>query len=282
MGRCSAGRWEAKVRVCRHSKGGSRETPGFAEEGPEREDLRVKAVEPFPSNTTVGEFLQHWLALASQRAPEHMGALQPLCAPHDATLGRFVTISLSASQIRTMEDSPSQREEACTPNRASLSRGASQCAEEAVRQSLLDRNPTSDVTAPRIVRKELHTLSRDQVKQLLSVSEGGRWHALWGLLVTTGLRLGEACALRWSDVDFVRGVATVQRSVQRQKGKACCSLSQRQQGAVEQSDCRKAQWICLRRTGTLSKTSEGAPVNPGVSIASYSLRSPVGLWIRAG
>jgi integrase len=53
----------------------------------------------------------------------------------------------------------------------------------------------------------------------LSVSEGGRWHALWGLLVTTGMRLGEACALRWNDVDFVRGVATVQRSVQRQKGK---------------------------------------------------------------
>jgi len=90
---------------------------------------------------------------------------------------------------------------------------------EAVRQGLLDRNPSSDVTAPRIVRKELHTLSRGQVKQLLSVSEGGRWHALWGLLVTTDLRLGEACALRWSDVDFVRGVATVQRSVQRQKGK---------------------------------------------------------------
>jgi integrase len=71
------------------------------------------------------------------------------------------------------------------------------------------------VTAPRIVRKELCTLSRHQVKQLFAISKGTRWHALWALLIATGMRLGEATALRWQGIDFARGVATIQRSLQR-------------------------------------------------------------------
>jgi integrase len=134
-------------------------------------------------------------------------------------LGKNRLTSLSASQIRIMEHSLLNEKGLASRTVRHCHAVLHNALNEAVRQDLLDRNPTSDVTAPRIVRKELCTLSRDQVKQLLSVSEGGRWHALWGLLVTTGMRLGEACALRWNDVDFVRGVATVQRSVQRQRGK---------------------------------------------------------------
>jgi integrase len=36
--------------------------------------------------------------------------------------------------------------------------------------------------------------------------------------VTTGLRLGEALALRWSDLDLKEGRATIRRAVQRQRG----------------------------------------------------------------
>ncbi len=173
-----------------------------------------------PVDTTVNEFLQHWLSLAKSNVRpstwEHYGLCVRRMAP---LLGKIRLTSLSPSQIRLMEDTLLNEKGLAGRTVRHCHAVLHNALNEAVRQNLLDRNPTSDVTAPRVVRKELRTLSRDQVKQLLSVSEGGRWHALWGLLVTTGMRLGEACALRWNDVDFMRGVATVQRSVQRQKGK---------------------------------------------------------------
>lgn len=44
-----------------------------------------------------------------------------------------------------------------------------------------------------------------------------RGHFILSILLTlnSGLRLGELCALRWSDIDFSSGVISVQRTVQR-------------------------------------------------------------------
>jgi integrase len=89
---------------------------------------------------------------------------------------------------------------------------------QAVVLGLLQRNPAKDLAAPRVTRREMQTLSPDEVRRLLSSSAGSRWHALWAVLVTTGLRLGEATAMRWSDLGLSKGTATIQRSVQRQKG----------------------------------------------------------------
>ena len=41
----------------------------------------------------------------------------------------------------------------------------------------------------------------EQVSKLLDVSMGGRWHALWAVMVGVGLRPGEAMGLTWNDVD---------------------------------------------------------------------------------
>jgi integrase len=44
-----------------------------------------------------------------------------------------------------------------------------------------------------------YRLAREEVESLLRVSSG-RWRVLWTLFVFTGARLGEALALRWSDI----------------------------------------------------------------------------------
>jgi integrase len=102
---------------------------------------------------------------------------------------------------------------------------------QAVVLRLLQRNPAKDLAAPRVARREMRTLSRDEVRRLLSSSAGSRWHALWAILVTTGLRLGEATALRWSDLDLSKGTATIQRSVQRQKGVGMVFVEPKTQGS---------------------------------------------------
>ena len=89
---------------------------------------------------------------------------------------------------------------------------------KALQWSLIGRNPTEAVSVPRPERTEMRTLTEDEVKRLFAATEGDRFHALWVLLVTTGLRLGEATGLKWEDVDFGNGRLFVRRALQRQRG----------------------------------------------------------------
>lgn len=89
---------------------------------------------------------------------------------------------------------------------------------QAVMWRMIPSNPSDGVRPPRADRKELRTLSEDEVRHLLEVTTGMRDHGLWAVLVTTGLRLGEALALRWSDINLREGLVTVRRAVQRQRG----------------------------------------------------------------
>jgi len=64
----------------------------------------------------------------------------------------------------------------------------------------------------------MQTLTEEEVGRLFQASRGHRLHALWVLLATTGLRIGEALGLLWSDVDFASGRLVVNRALQRQPG----------------------------------------------------------------
>jgi integrase len=90
---------------------------------------------------------------------------------------------------------------------------------QAVLWGLMLRNSTEAVTVPRPTRREMHTLTEDEVGRLFEASRGHSLHALWVLLATTGLRLGEALGLLWSDIDFANGRLVVNRALQRQMGR---------------------------------------------------------------
>lgn len=83
--------------------------------------------------------------------------------------------------------------------------------DHAVRVRLLHQNPTLHVSLPKVQAKEMRVLSRDEVKTFLRAARQDRYAALWELLLATGMRPGEAEALRWEDI---RGdVAVVRRSL---------------------------------------------------------------------
>lgn len=70
----------------------------------------------------------------------------------------------------------------------------------AVKRDLLLRNPARLIDTPRAHVVEKTVLTPDQTRLLLTRTEGETWHALWTLLALYGLRIGEAHALRWSDI----------------------------------------------------------------------------------
>jgi integrase len=46
------------------------------------------------------------------------------------------------------------------------------------------------------------------------VAEKSEWYALFALALTTGMRPSEYLALKWTDIDFSRGTASVSRTIQ--------------------------------------------------------------------
>jgi integrase len=72
----------------------------------------------------------------------------------------------------------------------------------AVRDGALGINPSAAIRRPKVTHREAHYLTPDQVADLLQAAEAGRYTSLFALLVHTGLRRGEALALRWTDVDL--------------------------------------------------------------------------------
>lgn len=89
-------------------------------------------------------------------------------------------------------------------------------------EPILVRNPAKGVTLTRRMvkakpRLKKKSLTKVEFGRYLNIIDGHKWGILLELLVTTGLRNGEARALKWSDIDFDTGLLTVQRSVSNQK-----------------------------------------------------------------
>jgi integrase len=83
----------------------------------------------------------------------------------------------------------------------------------AVEHDLLTKNPCSGVVLPRIGRKKPNVLTQEECRRLIEAAKGRR---LWFLLlvaITTGARLGEMLALRWSDFDLNNLRIHIHRSV---------------------------------------------------------------------
>jgi integrase len=86
---------------------------------------------------------------------------------------------------------------------------------DAVRWRYINRNPAGEVSPPQEYQREIHVLTPEQVKQLLTAAHGDRLEAAYVLPATVGLRQGECLALRYEDIDFKQGTLTVRRTVWR-------------------------------------------------------------------
>lgn len=67
---------------------------------------------------------------------------------------------------------------------------------------LIGRNPMDPLTAPKKTTRDMQVWSAAQIRAFLAAQEATRLYPIWRLICTTGMRRGEVCGLRWSDVDW--------------------------------------------------------------------------------
>ena len=94
-----------------------------------------------------------------------------------------------------------------------------QAFEDAVKERLISKNPTKGTTIPKKSRGELQVLNKEQLDRFLAeVDKDEIWRDFFYTELTTGLRRGEICGLKWCDFDEKHGTLSICRNATAKKG----------------------------------------------------------------
>lgn len=90
--------------------------------------------------------------------------------------------------------------------------------EKAVKERLIYRNPSVGCKLPPKRAKEMKILSNAEIERLLAQAKAENCFEFFLLELVTGLRLGEICSLKWSDLNMQTGLLQIVRQASLQKG----------------------------------------------------------------
>ena len=149
---------------------------------------------------------EHYKRIAEQHIRGKIGGLA-LGALTPLVLQRFVTELLQSGNRKTGKG---------------LSANSAKAVISVVQSSLRTANLlglTAEYAAdklrrPKIAERRVECFTLDEQKKIESAVSESKKDKLYGILLClySGLRIGELIALRWSDIDFSKGVLTVSRS----------------------------------------------------------------------
>ncbi|MBR6510498.1 MAG: site-specific integrase [Clostridia bacterium] len=89
----------------------------------------------------------------------------------------------------------------------------------AVQEHLIPSNPTEKTVRPKTVKKEKKVLTNEQLNRFINEVELEiEWRDFFYTELTTGLRRGEICGLKWSDFDEENGRININRSIEVKNG----------------------------------------------------------------
>lgn len=92
-----------------------------------------------------------------------------------------------------------------------------QAMEQAKINGLIMQNPTDNAIIPKSQKKEMRVLSVEEQLRLLNVVHQHRLGFAIKFDLATGLRIGELCALKWSDLNYQKKTVKISRTLQRIK-----------------------------------------------------------------
>ncbi len=175
-----------------------------------------------PGKTTLGEFLERWLAdyVKPNLSPRTTEGYEHIIRQHIApALGNTILTALKPEHLQRYyaeKQSTGRRD-----GKGGLSgktvrhhhitlHGALQSA---VKWGLIARNPADAVSPPRFQRKELHTMTESDIQSLLDAVRNTPYFAIYHLALYTGMRRSEILALKWTDIDLILCQLSVTRTL---------------------------------------------------------------------
>ena len=86
--------------------------------------------------------------------------------------------------------------------------------EDARKEHIIVKNPTEGAVIPKAETTPMKILNEEQLEKFIEeIEKEPLWYDFFYMEITTGLRRGEICGLRWEDYDADRKILTIRRSV---------------------------------------------------------------------
>lgn len=174
-----------------------------------------------PSNITLGSWLVTWIqeykkAAISQRTLERYVELAGKCA----TVAGIKLQQLTVPQVQALY-SQLAGDGLSAHTIDKVHKVLKAAMKKALQVGLVPRNIIDAVEPPKFERThEIVTFTRTEVDAILSAAREhnqGRYYCFILLAITTGMRLGELLALRWSDLNPLRREVSISRNLQQAK-----------------------------------------------------------------
>jgi len=176
---------------------------------------------PPDDQITITKVLDRWVTdiLPNKVSPATAASYSSVIENHiKPTLGRKRLTKLQPEDVQVLINA--KRDDGLSPRTVRLIRGVLiQVLNQAVRQGRVVRNVAALTEGPRFEQqREGRSLTVNQAKKLLRAIQGERLEAMYVLMLTTGVRPGEALGLVWRHVDLERGRVTIRQTLSRQPG----------------------------------------------------------------
>ena len=230
----SDGRWEARIVIGHKNDGTPMHKSVFGKTQKETLDKLHRAIETYrdvdlceDSRMTLGEWLDKWLdeymifTLRESTMQSYRMMVNHYIKPH---LGKKPLTSLTTADIQKLYNKLKKegrvREDPIKGKTLadSMVRGIHMMLHEAldaaVKERLIVRNPTNGTTVPKPNYPDKQVLDDGQLEKFLGMIEAyPDWRDFFYTECMTGLRRGEICGLKWSDIDFENRRLRVERSL---------------------------------------------------------------------
>jgi integrase len=174
------------------------------------------------ASRTVADWLTHWCktSLAVSDRKDSTKALYATLSRKHLQAGLFGGMTLDRlkpSDVEGLVLALREKGLAASTIRSTYTvlRGA---LDGAVRDGLLARNPAALVKRPGVERTEAKHIGAQDATALLNAARASRYHSALVLIAATGLRRGEALALRWDHLDLDKGTLAVRGTLGRVNG----------------------------------------------------------------
>lgn len=214
-------RWVVRWRV--HGKARSRtfKTWRAAHEfkaGVEGDLAAGKAIDLSAGKVKLKEWAANWQAAKVGLRPATLAKSNALMRTHVLPeFGEHRIDRIRQQEIQAWVKRTSEKNLAAATVRDAYSE-LSKCLNAAVAARVIKESPCVSITLPRIRREEMMIIDHADIERLANAIDP-RYRALIYVLAYGGLRIGEAIALKPSDVDLAKGIISVHRTASEVRGR---------------------------------------------------------------
>ncbi|WP_142392599.1 tyrosine-type recombinase/integrase [Mycobacterium sp. 3519A] len=149
---------------------------------------------------------------------------------------------------------------------------------DAVAWKQLTDNPASSVKPPRLPRTRRTVWTAKEIQKFLASVRRDRFAALFVLELTTGIRRGQVCGLKWSDVDLDAGTVTVHDNRVVVGGQAVDKAGGKTRNADQTISIDRATTAALKQWRTVQDSERdffGNAYHPGHFVFTYQDGRPL-------